>query len=105
MTVTIMAILSAGAAVLLLVVLAVGALKIAGTLEAIGSREPASQSRGITSYLARISLGVRAIQGHTTHVGPQVTKLNGDLPALAAGLTAIRDALVATRKAVSKQKG
>jgi hypothetical protein len=40
-----------------------------------------------TSFLAKIRMGVRAIEVETGHLPPEVTQLN-------AGLTAVRDGLV-----------
>ncbi|MDP9311826.1 MAG: hypothetical protein M3R24_13255 [Chloroflexota bacterium] len=52
--------------------------RIAATLERIGGLP--------TSYLAKISFGVRAIEKETSHLAPQVTHLN-------SGLTTLRDKL------------
>ncbi len=52
--------------------------RIAATLERIGGVP--------TSYLAKISFGVRAIEKETSHLAPQVTQLN-------VGLSALRDKL------------
>lgn len=52
--------------------------RIVATLERIGGLP--------TSYLAKISFGVRAIEKETSHLAPQVRQLN-------VGLTALRDKL------------
>lgn len=39
-----------------------------------------------TSYLAKVSFGVRAIERETSHLGPQVTQLNQGLTVLAGKL-------------------
>ncbi len=101
----ILAVLSAIAAVALLLVLAILATKIAETLESIGQQEPSVAHRGHMSFLSKIALGVRAIEGQTNSLAPQVTKLNEDLPTLANGLVAIRDRLTSIRTRVQNQKG
>lgn len=98
-------VLSALAAVSFLVVLAGFALRIASMLESIGRREPSISHQGKMSFLSKISLGVGAIEGQTSSLAPQVTKLNQNLPALAEGLVAVRDRLAAIRKEVQNQKG
>ncbi len=52
--------------------------RIVATLERIGGSP--------TSYLAKVSFGVRAIEKETSHLGPQVTRLNQGLLALAGKL-------------------
>ncbi len=52
--------------------------RIVATLERIGGTP--------TSYLAKVSFGVRAIEKETSHLGPQVTQLNQGLLALAGKL-------------------
>lgn len=49
--------------------------RIVATLERIGGSP--------TSSLARVSFGVRAIEKETSHLAPQVTRLNEGLTALA----------------------
>jgi hypothetical protein len=97
--------LSALAAVAFLLVLAICATRIAGTLESIGAREPSSKSMGSMSFLSKISLGVRAIEGQCSHLGKQVTDLNRDLKPLAEGLVAIQLQLATTRQAIEEQRG
>src|SRR5215813_7045493 len=65
-------------AVLVLVffgVLAYALVKISGTLESIGGTP--------TSYLAKLRLGLRAIEKETSHLGPQVLQVNGGLKQIA----------------------
>lgn len=70
--------LSCLAAVLLLVVVAVNLVRICGLLEGIGEKP--------TSWLAKIRLGLRAIETETAQIEPQVTALNTGLAALDGGL-------------------
>ena len=103
--VMLLAILSAVAVVAFLLVLAALAIRIASTLESIGNREPSIGHQGHMSFLAKISLGVRAIEGQTSQLPPQATKLNQNLQPLAAGLIAVRDKLASIRERVQQQKG
>ncbi len=103
--VTLLAVLSAVAVVAFLLVLAALAIRIASTLESIGNREPSIGHQGHMSFLAKISLGVRAIEVETSQLPPQVTKLNQNLQPLAAGLIEVRDKLASIRKRVQQQKG
>ncbi len=59
--------------------------RIVKALESIGGTP--------TSYLAKISFGVRAIEKETSHLGPQVTQLNGGLTALGDKLGVVDDHL------------
>ncbi len=52
--------------------------RIVSTLESIGGSP--------TSYLAKVSFGVRAIEKETSHLALQVTQLNQGLTALAGKL-------------------
>lgn len=71
-------------------------LAIAKTLEAIGGKGD--------SFLAKLRLGLRAIEQETSHLPTEVTKLNSGLTAVAAGLTQVDEHLVKTIEAVVKQK-
>ncbi len=103
--VMLLAVLSAVAVVAFLLVLAELAIRIASTLESIGNREPSIGHQGHMSFLSKISLGVRAIEGETSQLPPQATELNQNLQPLAAGLIAVRDELASIRERVQKQKG
>jgi hypothetical protein len=70
---------------------------IARLLEAIGGRGD--------SFLAKLRLGLRAIETETAHLPVQVTKLNGGLIAVADGLKVVDGDLQGTIDAVVKQKG
>jgi hypothetical protein len=56
------------------------------------------------SYLAKLRLGLRAIEKETSHLPVQVTKLNKSLSDTAAGLKAVDQNLSGTIDAVVKQK-
>ncbi len=66
------------AVVFLSVTLAFYVRRITELLEATGGTP--------TSYLAKIRLGLRAIEKETAALGPQVTRLNTGLSALSGGL-------------------
>ena len=86
-------------AVLVLIVLlavAVGLIKISGVRRSIGGTP--------TSFLAKLRLGLRAIEQETSHLTPQVIKLNEGLTQVAGGLEAIDKHLVGTIDAAVKQE-
>ena len=56
------------------------------------------------SYLAKLRLGLRAIETETGHLPPEVTKLNNALTETAKGLSAVNDNLEGTIEAVLAQK-
>ena len=58
-----------------------------------------------TSLLAKIRLGVRAIERETGALAPEVTRLNQGLTAIAGGLKGVDDRLSATVAAVTRQGG
>jgi hypothetical protein len=87
---------------ILAVVLLVGALifflkRIVGVLDHVGGTP--------VSYLAKIRMGVRAIEVETSHLPVQVTALNDQLLKIAGGLRAVDDKLVATAAAAVQQGG
>jgi hypothetical protein len=57
------------------------------------------------SYLAKLRLGLRAIEIETGHLPTEVTKLNEGLTMVAGGLQMVDDRLMNTIDAVVKQKG
>ena len=86
----------------LAVMLLVGALifflvRIVRVLDRVGG-EP-------TSYLAKIRMGVRAIEVETGHLPEQATALNDHLGKILGGLKAIDEVLVATAGAAASQEG
>lgn len=56
------------------------------------------------SYLAKLRLGLRAIETETGHLPTEVTKLNKALTDTAGGLKVVDEHLVGTINAVLKQK-
>lgn len=57
-----------------------------------------------TSFLAKVSFGVRAIEKETSHLGPQVTQLNQGLMALGAKLGVVDQHVAATASALTGGK-
>ena len=84
------------AVVLLVIVLVTYLLKIIKLLNHIGGAGD--------SYLAKLRLGLRAIETETGHLPTQVTKLNEGLTATAEGLVVVNDNLAGTITAVVNQK-
>lgn len=56
-----------------------------------------------SSYLAKLRLGLRAIETETGHLPTQVTKLNGALTEVAAGLKVVDNQLEESINAAVKQ--
>ena len=77
-------------------VLAYALVKISAALESIGGTP--------TSYLAKLRLGLRAIEKETSHLAPQVVKVNAGLTQIAGGLASVDKRLVGTIDAVVKQE-
>lgn len=77
-------------------VLAYALVKISAALESIGGKP--------TSYLAKLRMGLRAIEKETSHLAPQVTKINAGLTQIASGLASVDKHLVGTIAAVVKQE-
>lgn len=89
--------------VALFVALALYVRAIARELENIGG--PATRFYRPVNYLSKIRLGLRAIEVHTSHITPEVTKLNAQLEAIRGGLRAIDGSLRDTIAAVHGQGG
>lgn len=87
--------ISAIVVVIFFVVVAFYVHHIAKTLEAIGGSP--------TSYLAKLRMGLRAIEQETGHLPTQVTQLNQGLTQVAGGLRQVDAHLVGTIEAVVKQ--
>lgn len=101
-TLVVLTALSVLGAAALFVALALFLRAIAQELELIGG--PATRFVAPVNYLSKIRLGVRAIERQTDALAPQVTRLNGGLTAIRAGLTAADDNLAALIAAVSRQE-
>lgn len=76
-------------------VLAYALVKISSALESIGGKP--------TSYLAKLRLGLRAIEKETSHLAPQVVQVNAGLTQIAGGLASVDQHLVGTIDAVTRQ--
>lgn len=76
-------------------VLAYALVKISAVLESIGGTP--------TSYLAKLRLGLRAIEKETSHLAPNVVQINAGLTQIAGGLLSVDKHLVGTIDAVTKQ--
>ena len=90
MIITILAVLA------LVFVLLTSLLSINDALEHIGGRAD--------SFLAKLRLGLRAIETETGHLPTEVTKLNDGLTKTGAGLKAVDDTLVRSINAALKQE-
>lgn len=82
---TFLTLLSCLAAVAFLGTVAWGLVRIVALLEAIGGRGD--------SYLAKLRLGLRAIERETSHLPRTAPAINQALAGTAAGLTEVRDGL------------
>lgn len=78
------------------VVLAVALVHISAALRSIGGTP--------TSFLAKLRLGLRAIEKETSHLTPQVLKINAGLSQIAGGLGSVDGHLVGTIAAVTRQE-
>lgn len=92
---TLLTLLTAALVLIVLLVVAIALIKISAVLRSIGGTP--------TSFLAKLRFGLRAIQKETSHLTPQVVKLNEGLSEIAGGLQAIDKNLVATINAAAKQ--
>jgi hypothetical protein len=77
-------------------VLAFALTRIAAVLESIGGTP--------TSYLAKLRLGLRAIEKETSHLAPQVRQVNAGLAQIATGLGSVERHLAGTVQAVLRQE-
>lgn len=85
----------------LFVALALFLRAIDRTLEEVGG--PATRFAAPANYLAKIRLGVRAIEWQTEALAPYVTRVNGGLGAIRDGLKVIDANLAGLIAAVSRQ--
>ena len=82
---TLLTLLSCLAALAFLGAVAWGLIRIVALLEAIGGKGD--------SYLAKLRLGLRAIEQETSHLPRTAPAINAALAGTAAGLTEVRDGL------------
>ena len=78
------------------VVLTVALVHISKALESIGGRP--------TSFLAKLRMGLRAIEKETSHLTPQVLQVNAGLSQIAGGLGSVDKHLVGAIDAVTRQE-
>lgn len=102
-TFTLLALLSVAGVWALFIALALFLRAICMTLEDIGG--PSTRFYHPSNYLAKIRLGVRAIETQTGALGPAVTTLNGGLSAVRDGLKAIDANLAGVIDGASRQTG
>jgi len=96
-TLTILMILTSIVTVIFFGVLAYYLYVIGSVLDAIGGAGD--------SYLAKLRLGLRAIETETGHLPAQVNKLNQNLTAIGQGLETVDGHLNQTIEAVVRQEG
>lgn len=89
-------VISALVVVAFFAVVAVYLLLIARTLEAIGGAPD--------SFLAKLRLGLRAIERETSHLPHEVLRLNDNLTAVQGGLKRVDEHLSNTIEAVVQQE-
>lgn len=97
----VLALLSVAGVAALFVALALFLRAIDRTLEDIGG--PATRFVRPVNDLAKIRLGLRAIERQTDALAPHVTRVNGGLGAIRDGLKTIDANLVGVITAVSRQ--
>ena len=90
-------VLSGSVALVFFGILGVYLYQIGNILDAIGGAP--------NSYLAKLRLGLRAIETETSHLPGQVTKLNQKLTAIGGGLETVDGHLAQTIEAVLRQEG
>jgi len=93
---TILMLLSALLVLLLLITLGYALLKIAEVLDMIGGSP--------TSYLAKLRLGLRAIDRETSHLPAALGNVNDGLSGIANGLQAVEAHLGGTVAALEQQR-
>jgi hypothetical protein len=97
----VLALLSVAGVATLFVALTIVLRAIDRTLEQIGG--PATRFSTPVNYLAKIRLGLRAIERQTDALAPHVTRVNGGLGAIRDGLRVIDANLAGVIAAVSRQ--
>ncbi len=95
--ITLLTLITCLAALTLLAVVAWALIRINEALESIGGTGE--------SYLAKLRLGLRAIERETSHLPAVAPELNADLASIAGGLTAVDETLGEVHKALLAQEG
>lgn len=93
---TLLTLVSALATLVFLAVVALALVRIVKLLERIGGRGD--------SYLAKLRLGLRAIERETAHLPGTAPAINGGLADIAAGLTAVDATLGGVHDALQAQE-
>ena len=93
--ITLLTLITSLAAIIFLGVVAVALIRIVALLENIGGKGD--------SYLAKLRLGLRAIERETSHLPAAAPALNEKLAAIASGLTAVDTTLGDVHSALKKQ--
>lgn len=94
--ITLMTFITCLAALVFLAVVAFALTRIVSMLESIGGKGD--------SYLAKLRLGLRAIERETSHLPAAAPGINENLGSIAAGLTAVDDTLGGVHTALLKQE-
>ena len=94
--ITILTLTTCLASLLLLLVVAIALVRINSVLESIGGKGD--------SYLAKLRLGLRAIERETSHLPTAAPILNKDLESIGGGLTAVDATLGEFHKALVAQE-
>ena len=94
--ITVLTLITCLASLLLLVVVAFSLIRINIVLESIGGAGE--------SYLAKLRLGLRAIERETSHLPMAAPVLNEDLESIGGGLTAVDATLGEFHKALKAQE-
>lgn len=94
--ITLMTFITCLAALIFLAVVAYALIRICAALESIGGHGD--------SYLAKLRLGLRAIERQTSHLPSAAPGINENLGAIANGLTAVDSTLGGVHEALLKQE-
>lgn len=94
--ITLMTLITCVAALVFLAVVAYALIKIVTALESIGGKGD--------SYLAKLRLGLRAIERETSHLPAAAPGINKNLGAIATGLVAVDSTLGGVHEALQKQE-
>jgi hypothetical protein len=94
--ITLMTFITCLAALVFLAVVAFALTRIVEALESIGGKGD--------SYLAKLRLGLRAIERETSHLPAAAPGINENLSAIATGLTAVDGTLGGVHDALRKQE-
>lgn len=95
--ITLMTFITCLAALIFLAVVAIALVRINQALESIGGTGE--------SYLAKLRLGLRAIERETSHLPAAAPALNNDLRSVAGGLEAVDATLGEVHAALLAQEG